>query len=220
MINLRHIRKRLIIFVILISLASAVGASALEVAKQLAPGVTLYQEINTSPGNELIINAITVDLSQNGVSVKSAIAGDAVSGTDASKGREAVSSMVLRKGALAGINADFFPFTGDPLGICISNGELISEPAGEIRAAMAIADNKIYFDNPSLSAKFTLSNQISRQIDGINRPRETNQAILYTESYGPYTYGKYKGVDVVMASSESARKGWQGNYSNCNGRIC
>jgi hypothetical protein len=44
------------------------------------------------------------------------------------KGREELSALVRRTNAIGGINGDFFPFTGDPLGAMIRNGELISPP--------------------------------------------------------------------------------------------
>lgn len=175
---------------------------ATQVTRQLAPGVSLYQDINTNSGSELIVNAVTVDLNVNTVQVKPALGGNEVYLNDSTKGREAVSSTTARRGALVGINADFFPFTGDPLGVCVIDGELVSEPARS-RAAFGLCKNRsVIFDNPILDARLTLSSGVTRQIDGINRARETNQVIVYTETWGVSTQGKYKGTDIVLTSND------------------
>ena len=199
------IKRSTRVFIYLCILTALILSPALstQITKQLAPGVTMLQDINTDPANALIVNVITLDLNNPAVKLKAALADDSVYSNDSTKGREKVSSITSRRGALVGINADFFPFTGDPLGMCIIDGELISEPSKDKRAAFALSKNGcVFFDIPILSAKLTLSNNVCRQIDGINRSRETNQIIVYTEAFGPNTETKYKGTDIVLTSSE------------------
>ena len=177
-------------------------ASATETTRQLAPGVTLYQDINTDPECPLIVNVITVDRADPLVGLKPHLAHDAIYAGGPLKGRETVSSITARAGALVGVNADFFPYTGDPLGVCIIDGRLVSEP-GNKRAAMAWSESgPMFFDNPILKATLSLPRGITRQIDGINRVRETNQVVAYTDVFGPSTRNKYKGTDLVLASEE------------------
>lgn len=200
-----YLRKSTRIAIYLCALIALTFNPALstQITKQLAPGVTLFQDINTDPASALIVNVVTVDLNNPTVKVKAALAKDTVYDNDSTKGREKVSTLTSRRGALVGINADFFPFTGDPLGMCIIDGELISEPAKEGRAAFALTKNgAIFFDKPVLSAKLTLASNVSRQVDGINRGRETNQVIVYTEAFGSSTQTKYKGTDIVLTSDE------------------
>lgn len=189
----------------LLSLAVALAcapASATYSNKQLAPGVALIQDICTDASAPLIVNAIVVDPEAPGVSVKAAIGQDVVLTDDWRKGRETISKLTARKGALAGVNADYFPFTGDPLSVCIVDGELISEPQRN-RAAVGILRNKgIFFDNPRFSGTVRLARGISRQIDGINRIRETNQLVVYTEAFGASTRNQHKGTDVVCVSED------------------
>ncbi|MCL5105203.1 MAG: phosphodiester glycosidase family protein [Armatimonadetes bacterium] len=86
--------------------------------------------------------------------------------------------------------------------MCIVNGELVSEP-GLRRVALGVSKNNcIFFDNPILDAKMILPNGASRQIDGINRPRETNQVVLYTDTYGASTLNKYKATEVVFTTPD------------------
>lgn len=196
---IRLIRCARIVFLVLAILCIAVPAFSFHATKQLAPGIVLNQDINTAHGSELITNAVTIDLSDPTVSLKAALCKDVVYLKDPTKGREAISSLTARKSAVVGINADFFPFTGDPLGICVTDGEIVSEPGADRVALAMLKDRKIVFDNPILDAKLTLSSGISRQIDGINRPRESNQVILFTNACGAVTVGT-AGTELVLKS--------------------
>ncbi len=171
-------------------------------SRQLAPGITFAQDICTDAQSALITNVITVDPSAPGVAIKAAIGQDVVLANDWRKGREAISQLTKRKGALVGVNADFFPFTGDPLGVCIADGQLISEPALG-RVALGVLGNKaLFIDNPRFSAAVTLARGVSRQIDGVNRVRETNQLIAYTDVFGDTTHNKYPATDIVCSSPD------------------
>lgn len=200
---MRIVSRRFCVLVFLAAAAAAfVPASASYSRKQVAPGVELVQDICTDAASPLIVNAIVVDPAAPGVSVKAAIGQDVVLTDDWRKGRETVSGLTARKGALVGVNADYFPFTGDPLSVCIVDGELISEPQRN-RAALGILHNKsVFFDNPRFSASVRLERGISRQIDGINRVRETNQLVIYTEAFGVSTRNQHKGTDVVCVSED------------------
>lgn len=186
---------------LLAALALITPAFSTQTTKALGSGVSLYQDIDTNPNSALIINAVTIDLANPAVKVKSAVGKDVVYLPDAMEGREKISSMAARKNAVACVNADFFPFTGDPLGICIIDGELVSEP-GNSRVAFALpASGPAFFDNPKFYA-FLTANGATRQIDGINRARETNQVVVYTPTWGDRTYSKYKGTEVVLSSKD------------------
>lgn len=166
----------------------------------------LYQEINTASGAELIINSVTVDPKVEGVEIKAAVGGDVILKDDGAKGCETIGSMTERRGAVVGINADFFPMgtdsAGDPLGVCIIDGELVSEPSYRHAVAAILNDGDCRFDNPIWKASLTLKNGVSRQIDGINRNRETNQVVAYTSIFYPTTRSKYKGTEIICSSDD------------------
>lgn len=190
------------LFAVWFVLACLLPLQALEVTKQLGNGITYYQKIETAPGCEMVINVVNVDRTRPGVEIKAAIGQDRVMTDDWRKGRETLSSFTGRTDTAAGINADYFPYTGDPLGTCIANCELVSEPAYR-RAALAVSKKDgIFIDNPILNATVYMSGAAPRQIDGINRPRETNQVILYTDTYARSTQGKYKGINIVLTSAD------------------
>lgn len=171
---------------------------ATQTAKQLAPGVILIQDINTTPGAELIVNVVTVDTKTPGVSLKAALGQDVVYVDEPTKGRETISSLTGRRGALIGTNADFFPFTGDPEGICIIDGELVSEP-GHHRAVLGIKkDGTLVFDSPTFEAKLTLANGTGRQIDGVNRERKTNELVAFTAAFGTGSARTNPANEVVL----------------------
>lgn len=106
--------------------AAPMPALADTIVKPLAPGVSLTQEVDGDI--PLVIDVVTVDLTAPGVKAAVGIAQDHIGGTDPTLGREDVSRYARRHHALVAVNGDFFPYTGDPLGIGIHNGELFSEP--------------------------------------------------------------------------------------------
>ena len=185
-------------------LLTAAGAGRADTTlKQLAPGVTLTQEIDQK--TPLIINVVTVDLTAPGVRVGVGIGQDQVSGVDATHGREDVSRIARRWGAVAAINADYFPYTGDPLGVGIRNGELFSEPflgirSGGPRATFGIApDGKsVLFDTLGFLGDLQARDGQRALISGINRPVGKNEIVLFSRLYGPQTGSKPGSVEAVV----------------------
>ncbi|MDH7600947.1 MAG: phosphodiester glycosidase family protein [Armatimonadota bacterium] len=191
-------RKSMSALLLLLGLLCA-SAHAQPIVKNIAPGITLIQEVQTNPGCPLVINCVSIDLSDPRVQIKAALGKGAVLANDPTKGRETISSLTARTGALVGVNADFFPFTGDPLGICIIDGELISEPAGN-RAAVAITnDRAVFFDTPKMNAVLTTASGAMRTVAGINRPRSSGEIVVYTSAFGPVTVNPNGGVNLVCA---------------------
>ena len=128
-----------------LGVANAARSTApVKIVKTLAPGVTLTQEIDTS--TPLLINVVTVDLGAPGVKATVGVAQDRIGGVDITNGREDVSRYARRHHALVAVNGDYFPYTGDPLGIGIHGGELFSEPwmgngKGGPREVLGITDD-------------------------------------------------------------------------------
>src|SRR2546422_8355994 len=111
--------KRLSPYLLILFLLFGWSASARpdEVRRELSPGVTLVQETWTSTAGPTVANVLRVDLKRPGVHVQTAIAREVILTDEPAKGREALGALASRHHALAAINGDFFPFTGDPLGI-------------------------------------------------------------------------------------------------------
>ncbi len=94
--------------------------------KLVTPGLAYVMEFE--PSVPRITHAFRINLLSTQLSLRPELAKLKVYEADETKGRETLSSLVKRTGALAAINGDFFPFTGDPLGIMIRAGELLSRP--------------------------------------------------------------------------------------------
>lgn len=187
----RHLFAMLLVFILAIPVICAPHV------KTLADGVTLIQDINTDPASPLVVNALKIDLKKPGVKVASALAQDGVIESDPTKGREIVSRTVARTAALAGVNADFFPYTGDPLGMAVHNGELVSEPMD--RAAIGITSSgRIIIDKLSFTGTLTASSGETFPIRGLNRQRGKNEIVIYAPVFGVCT-GAKDGVEVPLA---------------------
>jgi exopolysaccharide biosynthesis protein len=104
----------------------------------LAPGVTLTRivrgtepapadQINTTTRGPWVVNVLTIDPRETGGHLKATYGPDLA-------GVERTTDLVRQAGALAGVNASFFTFTnserypGDPVGLGLFDGELLSEP--------------------------------------------------------------------------------------------
>lgn len=164
--------------------------------KPLADGVVFIQDVRTDTSAPLVINMLKIDPKKPGVKVASALGRGTVMDGDPTKGREVPSAMVARSGALAGINADFFPYTGDPLGLQIQGGELVSEPMD--RAAVGItAEGMAIFDKVGFNGTLTSSPGETFPIRGINRPRGKNEMVLFTPVFGSTT-GAKEGIELPV----------------------
>ena len=171
--------------------------------KHLAPGVTLTQEIDRK--TPLIINVVSVDLTAPGVRLGVGIGQDKITGMDGTHGREDVSRLARRWGALAAVNADFFPYTGDPLGVGIRDGELFSEPflgirSGGPRVTLGVTPDGrgVLFDTLGFLGDLQASDGQRGYISGINRPVSKNETIVYSGLYGPVTGNKPGGAEAVV----------------------
>jgi hypothetical protein len=110
----------------LLSVALAVAAPAQTWEKLLAPGLTFHSELDANIPR--VINALRWTPKSASVTAVPELAGGTVYDNDPTLGRETVSSLARRTGAIAAVNADFFPYTGDPLGLMVRAGELVSMP--------------------------------------------------------------------------------------------
>ena len=132
-------------------------------AVELEPGVewtTIVRE-----RGPLRINVLAVDPAR----VRGLLSNDRIAG------RERVSSMGRRAGALAGVNGTFFRPTGDPVGVLAIDGELLSEPV-DGRSALILPAAGVAAGSGPLIARVRFRGRMyvngrSREIDGVDRVR-------------------------------------------------
>ncbi len=94
--------------------------------KLIAPGLSYHMEVDAVTPR--IVHVLRVSPGAPGLSIRAELADLKVYDSDEPKGREELSALIKRSGAIGGINADYFPFTGDPLGAMVRDGELVSRP--------------------------------------------------------------------------------------------
>src|SRR5215217_6911625 len=138
-----------------IVLALALPASA--AATEVAPGVVWTQIVREA--GPVRINVLELDPALvHGVLSNNRIAG-----------RERVSRMGRRVGAVAGVNGGYWRPSGDPVGVLAIDGTLLSEPL-EGRTALVMDAGRAGVGSIRFSGSVTL-NGVERLIDGVERTR-------------------------------------------------
>ena len=183
----------LLVFALLLAKS---GGRADTTTRTLAPGIVYTQEITT--GNApLVINVLRVDLRVPGVRVQTGQAQDVVSLNGPSKGRETVHNLAARHNALAAINADFFPFTGDPLGLAVRDGELISEPSG-YRACLGLTPSQILLNVLVSIGALASGDGATLELSGINRVPHDGDTVVLTPTYAAMPTVEKSGFVVTL----------------------
>ena len=171
------------------------GASDARATKS-EPGVTYSNDrVARVPWS---IHVLKIDRSRKDLAFVAAHAKDKVLGVSLiSQQARAVPPEIGR--AIAGVNGDFYlrddpTYGGDPRGLQIMNGDLISAPDTVC----------VWFDpagNPHLDevkGDFNVTWPDGRKIRfGLNQPRPPRMAVLYTPSYGPSTRA-HGGRELVL----------------------
>ena len=139
------------------AIALVLPAPAAAQAVEVAPGV-LWTQIVREPG-PVRINVLELDPALlHGVLSNGRIAG-----------RERVSSMARRVGAVAGVNGTYFGPSGDPVGVLAIDGTLLSEPV-DGRSALVLGPDGAAVGPIRFSGSVTI-NGVERLIDGVERTR-------------------------------------------------
>jgi len=166
------------------TLALALAAFSMNVAeaqvweKFIRPGMSYRMEVdNTGPR---LIHVIRLSPFAPGLTLKPEVAGTRLFSIPTDKGREDLSTMVKRTGAIAGINADFFPFTADPLGAMVRDGQLLSRPDPR-RAVFGWGRNAITLGKLDFKAAMVLPSSERVELNGLNEETLENSLVLYTD---------------------------------------
>lgn len=168
------------------------GPSTLEITLQkvfnqsltrvVAPGIAYEQILRGTPEGPLSIHVLRVDPHQPGVRVAPALA----EGHDGF-GLEPISQMTRRLKAIAGVNGAYFGKGGQPLGLLMIDGNLVTGPIYG-RTALVLGKDRSFIERSALSAALKLPDGESVDVDGVNQPRWDDQIVLYTERFGVRTH--------------------------------
>lgn len=141
--------------------------------KPVAPGLVYRQEIMQDPPR--IVHCLRLIASNPVTTFSPELAGKTVYDTKGD-GRGTVTQLVKETNALAAINADFFPFTGDPLGLMVKEGQLISLPHPK-RAAFAWGPSASVFGFSKFSGSVVWEGG-SVSLDGFDEECQENRVTL------------------------------------------
>ena len=101
---------------------------------------------------------------------------------------------------IAGINGDFYEIsgkaTGVPSGIFMADGEILISPQSSYAFGMTAAGESVY-GTVSLNRSITI-NGTDTELTSLNRYRDTNQLVMFTNRYGASTGASTQGVEVVL----------------------
>ncbi|MGB9856652.1 MAG: phosphodiester glycosidase family protein [Dictyoglomaceae bacterium] len=184
--------KRLLkVFLFLIFLISSGFSQEINIA----PNVS-YQKIEKE---FLTYHMVIIQFPNSNIDILSVLAQDQV------LGKEKLSSIAKRYNADLVINGNFFDLnTGEPVGIFVSNGELVRLPIK--RGAFGVTyDGRAVIDIFETSIKFKIDDKIVK-IDNLNSPRGGNQAVLYTKKFAKTSIiqkNALAGVNIIIETQES-----------------
>ncbi|MBW8041587.1 MAG: phosphodiester glycosidase family protein [Planctomycetes bacterium] len=183
----------------------------------ILPGLEyVHQRIGTGP---LSIHRIKIDRSQSQFAFTSSLAKKSIYGLEPlSRQIQALDPLIGRP--LAAVNGDFFRirtglYQGDPLGLQIVRGELVSSPKNTCFWIDPKGKPRIAYVQPSFRA--TWRNGTSVNFD-INQECVQDGAVLYTPSMGFSTRTK-NAIELVLEKCDDS--GWLPIKpgQTCNGRI-
>lgn len=164
-------------------------------------GVEYAEVTKEISGLKVNMNLLRLDLSK--------VRLDVVHAMDAAIGVEKTSSIAIRHGALAAINAGFFRldnsiFAGDSAGVLQIDDNLLSESLNDRIALFIhngpnttetqIADLNIHHAIKTGGRKFDLS--------GTNRERKAGEAVLFTPEFHRTTLTDGNGTEIVVRSGK------------------
>lgn len=165
--------------------------------KLIAPGVTYRMEVD--PALPLIVNAVRITPKAKGLLMAGELAQGKVYNTDVTTGRETITETAARTSSLVAVNADFFPFTGDPLGAMVRAGELISTPYKN-RAAFCWGPGFAQCTSLETTITFRYENK-PYVVNGLNQDCPNDAIVLNTPAVG-LAYAQRRATHAILSLQE------------------
>lgn len=165
--------------------------------KVVAPGLT-YRMI-VQPEAPRLIHALRMTLKSPHVRALPALGKKVVFTENVNESRATVSEMVRDEGAIGGINGDFFPWTGDPIGLMVRDNELWSIPYRS-RASFGWGPTNALATSATFKGAIKTSGREPFALDGVNQEAGENETVLNFERAG-YARAKGGGDHLVIKIS-------------------
>lgn len=189
---------RLIASVATLTLALVAQAQVWD--KPVVPGLTYHMEYDAALPR--IVHALRYSPASASVKAVPELANGTIFTDDASKGRETVSEMVARTGAIAGINGDYFPFTGDPLGLMVREGQLLSQPV-KPRAALGWGNGQTGAGIINWRMTLVAEGMDALDLNGVNQQCGQNCCVVNDPQVG-LALSQKPGVCVILKTPKPA----------------
>jgi hypothetical protein len=153
-----------------------------------------------------MIHAIGIEKGSQRYWAVSALAREKVYDALPSNGRATLSQMVDADAALGGINGDFFQWGndpgGDPTGLMVRNGELLSHPTP--RAAVGWGPDAFAIaPSPSWTSTLLLPTGVQRPVAALNQYSVTSGIVVVTAS-GGFAISKIQPATFLIVRTEPA----------------
>lgn len=178
--------------------------------KTVHDGVEYAKVSKEISGLNVNINLLRLDLKKVRLDVHHAM--------DKAIGLETTSSMAIRKGAVAAINAGFFrldksEWAGDAAGTLMVDGRLLSESSNQ-RIAIGIINGRtteVFFGHNILTPTITGAKYSGIGVEGVNRQIKDDEKILYTPEFGQSTLTAAGTVELVVRRGRIVEVSQKGN---------
>lgn len=180
----------------------------------VSPGV-VYRMAEIHEGGPWQVHVLEFDPRTPGVDLV------AVRANDSLAGRETVSSMAARLGAIAAVNAGYFvvagPYAGAPVSAYQLGGKLLTGSAAPVgtgvpgaplsgdaeRTALVICQtageaDQIEMEKVRFTGQLTAADGAATRIDGLNRPLSGDDLVVFTTSLGRNSRASSQGVEAVL----------------------
>ncbi|MBQ7035966.1 MAG: phosphodiester glycosidase family protein [Clostridia bacterium] len=101
---------------------------------------------------------------------------------------------------VAAVNADFFNWTGTPLGFTVTDGKVISSPSHDpgLAVFMETEEGDFLFDYVDMSLFVTCPEGYKAEIIHINKVHSMESMVLYTSDWDEKTPGSHDGVSELV----------------------
>jgi len=201
--------RRLALLVFLIPVLAKSDVTEWE--KIIRPGITYRVTIDDEIPR--VVHALRIANGAAGLGLRPALSQDRVFGPEAvDQGRQTVVDMIAASSAVAGINADFFPANGDPLGAMVVDGRLLSS-AAKTRSVVAWGPAGFRFGYLQFAGAITWGEGEPVSIYGVNEECGANMAVLNT-SAATFSVSREPALHVLIElEAEFTPNGeWQGVF--------
>ncbi|HLE76811.1 MAG TPA: phosphodiester glycosidase family protein, partial [bacterium] len=111
--------------------------------------------------------------------------------------RQRTSEIARRTGAVAAVNGDFYAAGGDPLGCLVVGGTILSDPHPERTCAGIRDDGSLVLDRVRWAGAVSVGDT-RLALGGVNRPRGTDELILYRPEFDATTRTNPFGAEATV----------------------